>query len=70
MQTTLATRLFNALALAVGAAGVRWSGDEYRYLFEGVFYLSLAGVLFFIFQGIFQATHFLFWQARPRRTGK
>jgi len=41
MQTSLGSRLSNVLSLATGAAGVSWSGPEYRWIFEWIFYLSL-----------------------------
>jgi hypothetical protein len=41
MQSSLGNRLSNLLSLATGAAGVSWSGPEYRWIFEWVFYLSL-----------------------------
>lgn len=41
MQSSLGSRLTNVLSLAVGAAGVSWSGPEYRWIIEWIFYLSV-----------------------------
>jgi hypothetical protein len=41
MQSSLANRLSNIISLGAGAAGVSWSGPEYRWIFEWIFYLSV-----------------------------
>jgi hypothetical protein len=47
---SLANRLSNVFALVVGAAGVRWSGPQYQFIFEWITYagaLWLVGTTFY-----------------------
>ena len=49
MQSSLGNKLSNALSLATGAAGVSWSGPEYHWIFEWIFYLSLVWAAISVF---------------------
>jgi hypothetical protein len=53
MQTSLATRLFNALSLAVGAGGVSFSGPEYQWAFIWILCLSVLAAAAMVIREIY-----------------
>src|SRR5260221_15367 len=48
MGSSTAGTLVNLLGLAVGAAGVAWSGDQYRWIYEVIFLVSIAAAIIVI----------------------
>jgi hypothetical protein len=48
MQSPSGNRSWNLISLAMGAAGVSWSGPEYRWIFELIFYAAVAWAVFTI----------------------